>query len=287
MLEERKLATILFADIVGSTTLAGQHDGVSQGGATWTCRIALLKIHRGAFSAASADLDEVASIIDTSRSRYEQTYRLEALALLARVVGQVGEALQYGTEHLAVAEEIGFPGGIAGGCWSLGVAFLQAADYEGARSALQRSLEVLEPADRGTRPRVLADLARADLGLDQIDAARSRLEEAEATVLPWAAETLLGVRMTAGLVAARLGDSAGAEARFREAIDGIASTQFVAETALARLAFARFLIDRKRTDEARAQLVAARGVFSDPLAFRRRDEIDALLHECELINATG
>jgi hypothetical protein len=82
------------------------------------------------------------------------------------------------------------------------------------------------------------------------------------------------------MVAARRGDVVGAEARFRDAIEGIAKTQFVVAMAVARLQFARFLVEQRRADEARDQLVAARSVFSDPLAFRRRDEIDALLLQC-------
>ena len=87
------------------------------------------------------------------------------------------------------------------------------------------------------------------------------------------------------MVAARLGDSVRAEARFREAIDGIAKTQLDLYTAPTRLAFARFLLEQKRAAEARGELAAARSFFSDPLAFRRRDEIDALLRQCDAVRA--
>jgi len=33
------------------------------------------------------------------------------------------------------------------------------------------------------------------------------------------------------------------------------------------------------------ELAAARSLFSDPLAFRRRDEIDALLRQCDAVRA--
>lgn len=115
--------------------------------------------------------------------------------------------------------------------------------------------------------------------------AGSRAAEAETIALPWAAQALVVVRTVAGMVAARRGDSVGAEARFREAIEGIARTQFDLETAVARLQFARFLIGQMRSAEARDELAAARRVFSDPLAFRRRDEIDGLLRQCETVRA--
>jgi hypothetical protein len=87
------------------------------------------------------------------------------------------------------------------------------------------------------------------------------------------------------MVAARLGDSVGAEARFREAIDDISKTQFHSYTARARLSFARFLLAQKRAAEARDQLAAARSIYSDPISFRRRDEIDALLRQCDEVRA--
>ena len=57
------------------------------------------------------------------------------------------------------------------------------------------------------------------------------------------------------------------------------------ETAVARLQFARFLLQQRRAAEARDQLEGARSVLSDPLAFRRRNEIDALLRECDAVRA--
>jgi hypothetical protein len=87
------------------------------------------------------------------------------------------------------------------------------------------------------------------------------------------------------MVAVRLGDLVRAEAHFRAAIDGIAKTQFGLFAAPTRLAFARFLLEQKRASEARDELAAARNFFSDPLAFRRRDEIDALLRQCDAVRA--
>jgi hypothetical protein len=175
-----------------------------------------------------------------------------------------------------VGEEIGYPGFIAGGCGALGEALLDAGDYERARATLERSIELYGPDNRDERPELLAHLARASLGLGHIADAGSRAEEAETIALPWNAQALVVVRTVAGMVAAQRGDSVGAEARFREAIE---------ETAVARLQFARFLLERTRTAEARDQLAAARSVFSDPLAFRRRDEIDGLLRQCDAVRA--
>ncbi|HEV2009985.1 MAG TPA: adenylate/guanylate cyclase domain-containing protein [Candidatus Limnocylindria bacterium] len=256
---------------------------ISRGRAQSLAQLAAVKRERAQFSAATAYLDEAAPLVEASRSRFKRWTRARALFELANAVGDHAQAIVRGTEQLGVGEEVGFPEFIAEGCWALGEALLDAGDYERARATLERSIELYGPDDRSARPELLAHLARASLGLGHIAEAGSRAEEAETIALPWDAQALVVVRTVAGMVAARRGDVVGAEARFREAIEGIARTQFDLETAVARLRFARFLIDRTRTAEARDQLAAARSVFSDPLAFRRRDEIDALLRQCDAV----
>jgi tetratricopeptide (TPR) repeat protein len=248
-------------------------------------RSAELKRWRGQFSAAAVDLEEAGPFVEASRSRSQREFQLWVLSRLATEVGDHEKAIANGTESLAVADEIGLPESIGNSCWALGEAFLAAGAHERARDTLERSIQSFGPNNRGQRPTLLADLAQASLGLDHVSSARSQVEEAEATVLPWDAQALVLVRTAAAMVAARLGDSVRAEARFREAIDGIAKTQLDLYTAPTRLAFARFLLEQKRAAEARDQLAAARSFFSDPLAFRRRDEIDALLRQCDAVRA--
>jgi class 3 adenylate cyclase len=244
-----------------------------------------LKRWRGQFSAAVVDLEEAEPLVAASRSRSQRQFRLVVMSWLATDVGDHERAIAYGTESLLVADEIGLPELIGTSCWALGEAFLDAADHERARATLQRGIASFGPNNRGQRPNMLADLARASLGLGHVSTARSYVEEAEATVVPWDAQALVAVRTAAAMVAARLGDSVRAEARFRQAIDGIAKTQLGLFTAPTRLAFARFLLEQKRAGEARDELAAARSFFSDPLAFRRRDEIDALLRQCDAVRA--
>ena len=73
------------------------------------------------------------------------------------------------------------------------------------------------------------------------------------------------------------GDAAAADALFREAIaimepsglgDGLAET---------REHYARFLLRRGRVEEARTYLEKVRAFWSDPLATRHRERIDALV----------
>jgi hypothetical protein len=207
------------------------------------------------------------------------------MSRLATDVGDHEKAIAYGTESLAVAKEMGLPESIGAIYWQLGEVFLNAADHERARSTLQSGIDSYRPNNRGQRPTMLADLAQACLGLGHVSAARSHIEEAETTVLPYDAQALVVVRTAAAMFAARQGDSVGAETRFRDAIDGIAETQLDSFTAQTRLAFARFLLEQKRAAEARDQLAAARSFFIDPLAFRRRDEINALLQQCAAVRA--
>ena len=253
--------------------------------ARWLIRSTELKLWRGQFSAAAVALEEAGPFVEASRSRSQRQFRLWVMSRLAKEVGDHEKAIEYGTESLAVAEEIGLPELIGNSCWALGEAFLAAAAHERARDTIERSIQSFGLNNRGQRPQLLADLAQASLGLGQVSAARSHLEEAEATVLAWDVQALATVRTAAAMVAARMGDSVRAEARFREAIDGISRTQFDLYTAPTRLAFGRFLLEQRRTAEARDELVAARSFFSDPLAFRRRDEIDALLQQCDAARA--
>ena len=267
---------------------AGEFDranGLVRRRAHWPLRSAELKLWRGQFSAAAVDLKEAGPLVEASRSKFQRQRRLQVMARLATGLGDHEKAIAYGTECLGVNEEIGLADPIGTICWRLGEAFLLAADYQRASSTIERGLEWFGPNNRGQRPEMLAYLAQASLGLGHVSAARSHVEEAEAIVLPYDVEALAVVWTAAAMVAARIGDSVGAEARFREAIDGIAKTQFDLFTALTRLAFARFLLEQKRAAEARRQFAAARSFFSDPLAFRRRDEIDALLQQCDAVRA--
>ena len=258
---------------------------IARGRAVSLVQLAAVKRERGQFSAAIAYLDEAAPLVDASRSRYKRWTHTAALFELANAVGDHAQAIVHSTEHLRVGEEIGLSGFIASGCWVVGEALLDAGEYDRARASLERSLELYGADNRDERPWLLADLARANVSLGHIAEAASLVQEAETIARPWNAQALVAVRTVAGMVAAQRGDSVGAEARFREAIEGIARTQFDLETAVARLLFARFLLERTRTAEARDQLTAARSVFSDPLAFRRRDEIDGLLRQCDAVRA--
>ena len=247
---------------------------------------AMLMHRRGQLSAAAAALAEATPLVEASRSRFERNFLLLGLASLATAVGDHAKAISLGQERLEVAEEIGLRDTIANCCWQLGEAFLAAADYEHAETSLKRSLEFFGQTNRGQRPVVLAELAQVCLGLGRIPEARSLVREAEEIVLPWDAEALVVVRATVGIVAARMGDPVAAEAHLRQALEGIATTQFAIATADARLALARFLLEQNRSSEAREQLASARNAFSDPLAHRRRDEIDLLLGQCDAVRVS-
>lgn len=247
------------------------------------CLLASLRMVRGRFSVAAAALAEAAPLIEASRSRNQRQVLLYMLAFLARQVGDHAQAIAHAEERREVAAEIGAHAAITSSTWELGKALLDAAEYERARAMLERSLELMESTDRDGRPSALAQLALALLALGRVAEARARADEAEASVAHSDVSGLAIVRTAAAMVAARQGDPTGAEVRFREVIGASAGTQFDTNTARTRLSFARFLLEQQRPAEAREQLTAARAVFTDPLAFRRGDEIDALLRECDVV----
>jgi len=54
---------------------------------------------------------------------------------------------------------------------------------------------------------------------------------------------------------------------------------------IARVDYARFLIDQRRGGEARAQLQIARGFYAHPFVSRRREVVDELLRRCDEVRA--
>jgi hypothetical protein len=84
-----------------------------------------------------------------------------------------------------------------------------------------------------------------------------------------------------GIAAAELaeaeGDVAGADARWRDTIDRLLPTGLGKRIAAAQLLYGTFLVRQGREEDARVPLGAARAFFADPLAYRRVEQIDALL----------
>lgn len=85
----------------------------------------------------------------------------------------------------------------------------------------------------------------------------------------------------------RLAEGRAEEAQrlFAEGVGLVERTGYRALTADLSQTFARFLLRQDRGAEARPLLAKARAILADPLAHRRRAEIDALIRQCDEVGA--
>jgi hypothetical protein len=160
----------------------------------------------------------------------------------------------------------------------MGEAMIELGDDAGAREVLAEAVDLfMRRGQRGQIPEVQARLARALVHLGDGAAAREHAETATAIAMPSDVESRFIAAVALAEVREAEGDLAAADALFLEAIaimepsgqgDGLAET---------REHYARFLMRHGRAEETRAQLAAARAFWSDPLAERHRERIDALL----------
>jgi hypothetical protein len=113
--------------------------------------------------------------------------------------------------------------------------------------------------------------------LDDLTAARAHVAAAEREVLPTDAEAMQITGIAAAELAEAEGDMARADARWRDTIERLLPSRIGKRIAAAHLLYGAFLVRQGREQEARAPLAAARAFFADPLAYRRVEQIDALL----------
>jgi Tfp pilus assembly protein PilF len=88
--------------------------------------------------------------------------------------------------------------------------------------------------------------------------------------------------VAAAELAAAEGDAGKADRVYRETIAVLQGSGFGTKLASTRLNYGRFLVEQGRCADARPPLESARAFYRDPLAFRRRDAIDALLVRCQI-----
>ena len=193
-------------------------------------------------------------------------------------MGDVAAAAALGVEALALMREVGLPHFIGLCCLTLGDVFLSAGDPKAARDVLAEGLEIfVRRQQRRQIPELAARAARACVRLGDTAAARAYAEAAAATVLPTDPESRYITAVALAEVSEAEGDLRTAEAGFREALAVLAPTSILDAQAFVRETYAEFLLRHGRSRDARTELEAARRFHHDPLAFRNRQRIDALI----------
>jgi len=241
--------------------------------------------NRGDFTTARAFVEEAVA------SRPYQTKWFRGIGFQARAVhaldlGDYPVAIDAARQARDLMREVGQPGFVAGAAWTLGEALLAHGDAAAARDALVEAVDIFERrGQKGQIPEARARLARASLGLGDLAGARTSAEIAREVAMPTDIESRYIAAVALGEVHEAEGDPAAAERLLREAVALLEPGGLGNVLAKAREQYARFLLRNGRRDEARAQLAEVRAFYTDPLAQRHRERIDALLAQAAPLRA--
>ena len=249
---------------------------------SWVAHAAL---QRGQFSQFVALRMRGAALSLSRGSRLGQLGAARNAGQVALFLGDHTTAIERNRSGLAIARDLALPEMIAAAAWGLGEALLARGDAAEARDVLSEPIRIFElRRNYGWLPEVQARAARAHLALGDLPAAKDLSAAALGTVLAYDHQAIALARAVAAEVAEATGDVDGAERLFAASLVAVPPA-FGYELAQTRTAFARYLIRRRRTREAREVLEAVRDFYSDPAAVRRRAEIDDLLRRCDEVPA--
>jgi len=262
-------------------SLREAHEHVKRTGSK---RAGLILFWLGKTAVFQGDLTAAASFVEEAiaalpyKSKWFRAIEHFARAGRAEDQGDDVTALAEARTANALFREVGQPPFVASTAWVMGEAMIKLGDDAGARDVLAEAVDLFtRRGQRGQIPEVEARLARALVHLGDVAAARGHAETANAIAMRSDVESRFIATIALAEVREAESDLAAADALFREAIaimepsglgDGLAET---------REHFARFLLRHGRAEEARAQLDKVRAFWSDPLAARHRERIDALL----------
>jgi tetratricopeptide (TPR) repeat protein len=233
---------------------------------------------RGEFSAARRYHDATMAALPSGRSKHFDAASAQAAAQIAYDLGDLQTAVREAEAAVAAAREAGVPHAIGFADWVLGEALIDAGEPARARTVLEEAAMIF-PARRARSelPEVHARCARACLRLGDLVAARAHVAVAEREVLPTDAEAMQITGIAAAELAEAEGDVVRADERWRDTIALLLPTGIGKRIAAAQQLYGSFLVRQGRDGDARGPLGAARAFFRDPLAYRRVEQIDALL----------
>ena len=234
-------------------------------------------VYQGDLSAASTLVDESIAALPY-KSKWFRAIEHWTRAGRALHQGDPSTALGEARTAHALFRETGQPNFIASADWAMGEAMLELGDHEGARDVLAEALDLYtRRGQRGQIPEVQARLARALVRLGDLAAARSHAEASAATAMESDFESRFISAVALAEVREAELDPGEADRLFREAVAFMEPSGIGNGLAETREQYARFLLRQGRADEARGHLEQVRSFWSDPLAARHRERIDALL----------
>ncbi len=234
-------------------------------------------VYQGDLTSASSFVDEAIAALPY-KSKFFRAIEHWTRANRARDQGDQVMDLDEARKANALFREVGKPSFIASTAWAMGEAMIALGDDAGARDVLTEAVDLFtRRGQRGQIPEVQARLARALVHLGDVSAARKHAEAAAAIAMASDIESRFISAVARAEVLEAEGDVHAADGLFREAIAIVEPSGMGSAVAEAREHYATFLLRHARTEEARATLDQVRAFWTDPLAERHRERIDALL----------
>jgi tetratricopeptide (TPR) repeat protein len=236
------------------------------------------ELTRGDFSEATRYMAERRAALPPRPSKLEQAATASYEAEVAYEIGDLDTALREAEASVADAREAGVPRTIGWGLLRLGETLIDLGDSARARRVLEEAFAIFEARDARARlPEVHPRWARACIRLGDLIAAREHVTAAQQHLLPGDASARQMIGVARAELAEAEGDLAAADAAWRDTLANLPSRGLEERLAWTKLLHGSFLQRHGRDAEARAQLIAAGALYRDPLAYRRVEQIDALL----------
>jgi class 3 adenylate cyclase len=246
----------------------------------------VVAIRDGAFSRAAELRAEAAAARPADLSQFQRAGWAWTASHFTYLIGDLDGAVAQGREAVARAREAGQPHELALAEWFAGQALLEAGEPAEARTLLEEGAAIMDRVKAKAQiPELHARAALACLALADLAAADAHIRFAKENLLEGDLGSYYITAIAGARLAAATGEPQRADAIAREALAKIEVERF--DLALARLAYAEILLTQERFAEAKPLLVAAREFFLDPLAYRRRERIEALIAKCDAATRTS
>ena len=247
--------------------------------------LARFAAERGEFSKAREMFERAWGLALKHGSRIDQHFAAAGMYRIQLTLEGPESARRWQEIRAQAARELGARELIVRAAEFEGDLLYELGEYERSRDALARGIATMDPLTmRGTVPELRWKMARSLLALGDLDRARAEAELARAETGADDQFSQGTTRAALAAVRAAEGRDMEAEALYREAIALLSRAQPL-EANERRIELARFLIQRGRGAEARADLERLRDFYSDPAAARPRAEVEALLAQTVTVRA--